>query len=54
MWITDDLRKRGHCENFIRELKNGLDLHHYPCQKLNANRAYGSIAAISYNLMRFF
>lgn len=23
-------RKRGHSENFIRELTNGLDLHHYP------------------------
>ncbi|SMF84829.1 IS1380 family transposase [Pseudobacteriovorax antillogorgiicola] len=46
-------RKRGHCENFIRELKNGLDLHHYPCQKLLANKAFGIIAALSYNLMRF-
>ena len=46
-------RKRGHCENFIRELKNGMDLQHYPCQKLNANCAYGIIAAMAYNLMRF-
>jgi len=46
-------RKRGHCENFIRELKNGFDLKHYPCQKLNANRAYGIIAAFAYNLVRF-
>jgi glutaredoxin-related protein len=46
-------RKRGHSENFIRELKNGLDLHHYPCQKLNANKAYGLIAAFAYNLMRY-
>lgn len=46
-------RKRGHAENFIRELKNGFDLHHFPCQKLDANRAYGMIAAFAYNLMRF-
>jgi hypothetical protein len=46
-------RGRGHAENFIRELKNGLDLHHYPCQKLVANKAFGLIAAFAYNLMRF-
>lgn len=46
-------RKRGHAENFIRELKNGLDLHHYPCQKLLANKAYGLCAALAYNYMRF-
>ncbi len=46
-------RKRGHSENFIRELKNGLDMHHYPCQKLMANKAYGIIAAFAYNFMRF-
>jgi hypothetical protein len=46
-------RKRGNAENFIRELKNGFDLHHFPCQKLNANRAYGLIAAFAYNFMRF-
>ncbi len=46
-------RKRGHAENFIRELKNGMDLHHYPCQKLVANKAFGLIAAFAYNLMRF-
>jgi hypothetical protein len=46
-------RQRGNAENFIRELKNGFDLHHFPCQKLNANRAYGLIAAFAYNFMRF-
>ena len=46
-------RKRGNAENFIRELKNGFDLHHFPCQKLGANRAYGLIAAFAYNFMRF-
>jgi hypothetical protein len=46
-------RARGHAENFIKELKNGFDLHHYPCQKLNANRAFGICAAFAYNLMRY-
>jgi hypothetical protein len=46
-------RQRGNAENFIRELKNGFDLHHFPCQKLNANRAYCLIAAFAYNFMRF-
>jgi hypothetical protein len=45
-------RGRGHAENFIRELKYGFDLKHYPCLKLDANRAYGLIAAFAYNLMR--
>jgi hypothetical protein len=45
--------QRGNAENFIRELKNGFDLHHFPCQKLKANRAYGLIAAFAYNFMRF-
>lgn len=51
--IVKFYRGRGHAENFIRELKNGFDLHHYPCQKLTANKAYGLIAAMAYNLMRF-
>lgn len=46
-------RKRGNAENFIRELKNGMDLHHYPCQKILANKAFGLIAALAYNFMRF-
>lgn len=43
---------RGNAENYIRELKNGFDIHHFPCQKLMANRAYGLIAAFAYNFMR--
>ncbi len=46
-------RKRGNAENFIREQKNGFDLKHFPCQKLNANKAYGLIAAYAYNVMRY-
>lgn len=46
-------QKRGNAENFIRELKNGFDLQHFPCQQLKANKVYGIIAAMSHNLMRF-
>lgn len=46
-------RKRGHAENFIRELKYGFDLKHYPCLKLSANKAYGLIAAFAHAFMRY-
>ena len=46
-------RDRGHAENYIKDLKYSLDLLHYPCLKLSANKAYGLFAGISYNLMRF-
>ena len=46
-------RGRGHAENYIREMKNGYDMHHYPCLKLAANRAYALIAAFAYNILRF-
>ena len=46
-------RKRGQAENYIKEAKNGFDLKHYPCLKLSANQAYGLIAQLAYNLMRF-
>lgn len=45
-------RKRGQAENYIRENKYGFDLKNFPCLKLNANRAYGIIAATAYNLFR--
>lgn len=46
-------RQRGNAENFIKELKHGFDLKHYPCQKLVANKVYGLIAAFAYNLTRY-
>jgi len=50
--IIEFYRKRGNAENMIRELKNGYDIHHFPCKSLLANRAYGVIAALAYTLMR--
>ena len=45
-------RGRANCENFIKEQKYGLDFKHFPCKKLNANRVYGLIGTIAYNMMR--
>ena len=46
-------RERGQSENYIKELKYGFDLKHYPCQKLIANKAYASFAGIGANIIRF-
>jgi len=46
-------QKRGHAENFIREEKYGYDLKHFPCLRLNSNRAYGLLAMVSHNLLRY-
>lgn len=45
-------RGRANCENFIKEQKYGFDFKHFPCKKLNANRVYGLIGTIAYNMMR--
>ena len=45
-------RGRANCENFIKEQKYGMDFKHFPCKKLNANRVYGLIGTIAYNMMR--
>jgi hypothetical protein len=50
--IIEFYRGRANAENFIREQKNGYDFHHFPCKKLSANKAYGLIGTIAYNLMR--
>jgi hypothetical protein len=46
-------QKRGNMENFIREEKNGFDLKHFPCLKLKANHAYGLLAMVAHNLLRW-
>ena len=51
--IVEFYKQRGTAELYIRELKNGFDIHHFPCKKLLANRAYGIIAAFAYNFMRY-
>jgi hypothetical protein len=46
-------QERGNCENFIREEKYGYDLKHFPCLKMNANHAYGLLAMVAHNLLRW-
>jgi len=45
-------RKRAQVENNIKDLKNGMDFHHFPCQSLKANNVWGLMGIIAYNLMR--
>ena len=45
-------RKRAQVENNIKDLKNGFDFHHFPCQSLKANHVWGLMGIIAYNLMR--
>lgn len=45
--------KRGNAENFIREEKYGYDLKHFPCLKMKANHAFGFIAMVAHNLLRW-
>lgn len=51
--VMEHHNKRAIAENFIREEKYGYDLKHFPCLKLNANRAYGMLAMVSHNLLRW-
>lgn len=51
--LVETHNKRGNAENFIREEKYGYDLKHFPCLKLKANHAYGSLAMVAHNLIRW-
>ena len=45
--------KYGAAENFIKDLKYGMDFKHFPCQAINKNKAWGFMGIFAYNLMRF-
>jgi hypothetical protein len=51
--VIEHHNKRGNAENFIREEKYGYDLKHFPCLKLNANRAFGLLAMVAHNILRW-
>ena len=51
--VMEHHQKRGNAENFIREEKYGYDLKHFPCLKLDANHAFGLIAMVAHNLLRW-
>jgi hypothetical protein len=45
-------RKRAIIENNIKDLKQGMDFYHFPCQSLKANNVWGLMGIMAYNLMR--
>lgn len=51
--IVEHHNKRGDAENFIREEKYGYDLKHFPCLELKANHAFGLLAMVAHNLLRW-
>lgn len=51
--LMEHHNKRGNAENFIREEKYGYDLKHFPCLKLKANHAYGLLAMVAHNILRW-
>jgi Transposase DDE domain group 1 len=51
--VIERHNRRGNAENFIREEKYGYDLKHFPCQKLLANWAFGLLAMVAHNLLRW-
>ena len=51
--VMEHHQKRGNSENFIREEKYGYDLKHFPCLKLKANHAFGLIAMVAHNILRW-
>lgn len=46
-------RGRANAENHIKDLKNGMDFKHFPCQSMNKNKACGFMGIYAYNLMRY-
>ncbi|MCA3085945.1 MAG: transposase [Rhodocyclaceae bacterium] len=56
MKATDVLRKyrkRSNAENFIREMKNGIDRNRFQCRRLVSNEAFGLAAAFAHTILRF-
>lgn len=51
--VIEHHNKRGNAENFIREEKYAYDLKHFPCLKLAANHAYGLLAMVAHNILRW-
>jgi hypothetical protein len=45
-------RKRAIVENNIKDLKQGMDFYHFPCQSMQANNVWGLMGIMAYNLMR--
>ena len=51
--VMEHHQKRANSENFIKEDKYGFDLKHFPCLKLKANHAFGLLAMVAHNILRW-
>jgi hypothetical protein len=51
--VIEHHNKRGNAENFIKEGKYGFDLKHFPSRSLLANEAFGLLAFVAHNLLRW-
>ncbi len=51
--VLEFYQKRGNAENFIREEKYGFDLKHFPCLELAPNHAFGQLAMVAHNILRW-
>lgn len=51
--LIEHHNSRGNAENFIREEKYGYDLKHFPCLELKANHAFGLLAMVAHNILRW-
>jgi DDE family transposase len=51
--VMEHHNKRGNAENFIRDGKYGYDLKHFPSRKLIVNEAFGLLAWVAHNLLRW-
>ena len=51
--VIEHHNKRGNAENFIREEKHGYDLKHFPCLEMKANHAFGLLAMVAHNILRW-
>jgi hypothetical protein len=47
--VFEHHRLKGDKERVLSEMLRDLDLHHPPCQDLNANRAFYTLASLAYN-----
>ncbi len=50
--IVKFYRKRANVENFIKDLKYGMDFLHFPSGTLRVNQVWGMMGIYAYNLMR--
>lgn len=51
--VIKKYRKRSHEENFIREMKNGINTRRFQCRRLVANGALALAAAFAHAFIRF-